>query len=80
LPRRYRPPSRRRKSSREPARQGAAAPTYEDIRPPAAPSRERTSQSGKIGRDHGFVVGELRQIALIVTFIFVGLIITAILR
>ncbi len=56
------------------------APTYDDIRPPAAPSKERTSQSGKIGRDHGFVVGELRRIGLIVAFIMVGLIVTAILR
>jgi hypothetical protein len=59
------------------------APSYEDIRPPAASvsaTRERSSQGGKIGRDHSHVLGELRRISIIVAIIVAGLVITAILR
>ncbi len=85
MPRRYRPPSKRRKSGKGRLRQDAEAPSYEDIRrptsspSPAAP-QERSSQVGQIARDYSYVLGDLRRIAVIVAFITVGLIITAILR
>jgi len=90
LPRRYRPPTRRRKLKKQspfgeieaPSYQGAVAPA--SPRPPAAidvPVRdEREHRPTHIARDHTYVLADLRRVALIVGFILAGLIITAILR
>jgi len=91
LPRRYRPPTRRRKLKKQtpfgeieaPSYQGAVAPA--SPRPPAAamevPVRdEREHLPTHIARDHSYVLADLRRVALIVGFIMAGLIITAILR
>jgi hypothetical protein len=45
-----------------------------------AAREERSSEVRHIGRDHSYVRGELRRIALMVAFIIGGLLITAILR
>jgi hypothetical protein len=42
--------------------------------------RDRSAEGRHIARDHGYVLGDLRRIALIVAFIVGGLVITAILR
>jgi hypothetical protein len=42
--------------------------------------QERSAEGRHIGRDHTYVLGELRRIALIAAFIIGGLVITAILR
>ena len=90
MPRRYRPPTRRRKLKKQspfgeieaPSYQGAVAPA--SPRPPAAidvPVRgEREHRPTHITRDHTYVLADLRRVALIVGFILAGLIITAILR
>ena len=90
MPRRYRPPARRRKSNKGDSRQGTTAPTYGDaatpvptarsgLAPSAAP-HERSSRVRHIARDHSYVLGEVRLIALLMAFIIGGLVITAILR
>jgi hypothetical protein len=90
LPRRFRPPSRRRKSKKErlhretaaPSDEGAAAPVSSPL-PATAPvvvQQERSAQGRHIVRDHTYILGELRRIALIVAIIVGGLVITAILR
>ena len=90
MPRRYRPPTRRRKLKKQtpfgeidaPSYQGAVAPA--SPRPPVAievPVRdEREHRPTHIARDHTYVLADLRRVALIVGFILAGLIITAILR
>ncbi len=90
MPRRYRPPTRRRKPKKQRLPEEAAPPAYEDAAAPASPPprlapsvaapQERPSRPQHIARDHSYVVGELRRIALIVAFITAGLIIAAILR
>lgn len=90
MPRRYRPPTRRRKSKKQglsqdpppPSYQGAVTPIPSADRPPAAqsPSRQAVGGARHISRDHGYVVDEVRRIAIIVAFIMAGLVITAILR
>ncbi len=87
MPRRYRPPTRRRKSSKGRIRPETEAPSYQDIAPvaspprtPAAVSPEGGSQVRHITRDHSYILGELRRIGLIVAFIIAGLVIAAILR
>jgi hypothetical protein len=90
LPRRYRPPTRRRKSKKErlrretaaPPDEGAAAPILSPLPSPApvAVQHERSAEGRHIARDHTYVLGELRRIALIAAFIIAGLVITAILR
>jgi hypothetical protein len=90
LPRRYRPPDRRRKVKKQPLPGQADAPSYEGaVAPlpspppppaPAAVSAERSTEPRHISRDYSYVVRDLRRIALIVAFIIAGLVITAILR
>jgi len=90
LPRRYRPPARRRKSNKGDSRQGTTAPTYGDAATPVPTARpgpgpstaphERSSRVRHIARDHSYVLGEVRLIALLMAFITGGLVITAILR
>lgn len=89
MPRRYRPPTRRRKSKQQrlPA-EGAEVLPYEGIETPAPPpttarlavEEERAAEPRHITRDYSYVMGELRRIAIIVAFIVAGLVITAILR
>ncbi len=67
-----------------------AAPSYERAvgpapspRPapsPVAASQERSSHVRHIARDHSYVPGEVRLIALLTAVIIAGLVITAILR
>lgn len=45
-----------------------------------AVQEDRSAQGRHITRDHTYVLGDLRRIALIVAFIIGGLVITAILR
>jgi hypothetical protein len=90
LPRRYRPPGRRRKSKKERLQQETAAPRDAGAAPPllsplpvAAPvavKQERPDHSRHIARDHTYVLGDLRRVALMAAFIIGGLVITAILR
>ena len=89
MPRRYRPPTRR-KLKKQPPFGEVGVPSYEGAvapasRPPAAavdvPIRDaREHQPTHITRDHSYVLADLRRVALIVGFILAGLIITAILR
>ncbi len=93
MPRRYRPPNRRRKIKRQPlsgepeapSNEGTVAPVSPPPPPtispaPAAFAGERTPEPRHISRDYSYVVSDLRRIALIVAFIIAGLVITAILR
>ncbi len=92
MPRRYRPPDRRRKPKKQQLPGAMEDPSYGDTEAPAAPpppvappipvarDPERPSQAQHIARDYSYVVTDLRRIALIVAFIVVGLVITAILR
>ncbi len=90
MPRRYRPPTRRRKPKKQSLLEETAALAYKDVGPPApslapvaaqvAVPRERPSQVRHIVRDHSYVMGDLRRVAIIVAFIIAGLLITAVLR
>jgi len=92
LPRRYRPPTRRRKLKKQNIFGEIEAPSYEGAVGPASPPPpaaaavevpvrdEREHQPTHIARDHSYVLADLRRVALIVGFILAGLIITAILR
>ncbi len=92
MPRRYRPPDRRRKQKKQRLPGEMEAPSYGEaeapatspppVAPPIAVARdpERPSQTQHLARDYSYVVTDLRRIALIVAFIVVGLVITAILR
>jgi hypothetical protein len=90
LPRRYRPPTRRRKQKKQSPFGEIEAPSYEGAVAPASPARpaavdvpvrdQREQQPTHIARDHSYVLADLRRVALIVGFILAGLIITAILR
>ncbi len=91
MPRRYRPPNRRRKMKRQPlsgepeapSDEGAVAPIPSPPPPPAAPAAfagERSHEPRHISRDYSYVISDLRRIALIVAFIIAGLVIAAILR
>ena len=90
MPRRYRPPTRRRKPKKQSLFGEIGAPSYEAAVAPASPPPraavdvrvrdEREHQPAHIARDHTYVLADLRRVALIVGFIMVGLIITAILR
>ena len=90
MPRRYRPPTRRRKSKKDRLPAEGEAPTYEAAPgiapaprapvPPPAPPRERASEVRHIARDHSYVLGEIRRSGILVAFIIGGLVITAILR
>ncbi len=91
MPRRYRPPDRRRKTKKQPLSGEPEAPSYEgSVAPipsppppppaPAAIAEERSPEPRHISRDYSYVVSDLRRIALIVAFIIAGLVITAILR
>ncbi len=92
MPRRYRPPTKRRKPKKQRLPGETEDSSYGDaeapaISPPpvaapvAAPREpERPSQTQHIARDYSYVVTDLRRIALIVAFIVAGLVITAILR
>jgi len=91
LPRRYRPPTRRRKLKKQSPFGEIEAPSYQGAVAPVSPRRpaaaidvpvrdEREHQPSHIARDHTYVLADLRRVALIVGFILAGLIITAILR
>ena len=90
MPRRYRPPTRRRKLKKQSPFGEIEAPSYQGAVAPASPPRaaavqipvrdEREHQPTHIARDHSYVLADLRRAALIVGFILAGLIITAILR
>ncbi len=90
LPRRYRPPTRRRKTKKQRLPEGTEPPSHSDaaasappsppVPPPVAVERERPTEGQHVARDHSYVLGDLRRIGLIVTFITIGLVITAILR
>jgi hypothetical protein len=89
LPRRYRPPTRRRKLKKQSPFGEIEAPSYQGAVAPASPRGaameipvrdERVHQPTHIARDHSYVLADLRRVALIVGFILAGLIITAILR
>ena len=90
MPRRYRPPTRRRKLKKQSPFGEIEASSYEGAVAPASPPPaaavdvpvrdQRQHQPTHIARDHSYVLADLRRVALIVGFIFAGLIITAILR
>ena len=90
MPRRYRPPTRRRKLKKQSPFGEIEAPSYEGAVAPASPlpaaavdapvRDEREHRPTHIARDHTYVLADLRRVALIVGFILAGLIITAILR
>ena len=91
MPRRYRPPTRRRKLKKQAPFGEIEAPSYEGAVAPASPPPpaaavdvpvrdEREHRPTHIARDHTYVLADLRRVALIVGFILAGLIITAILR
>ncbi len=93
MPRRYRPPNRRRKTKKQPLSGEPEAPSYEGAvapvsspsppPPPPAPAafaKERSPEPRHISRDYSYVVSDLRRIALVVAFIIAGLVIAAILR
>ena len=91
MPRRYRPPTRRRKLKKQSPFGEIEAPSYQGAVAPVSPRRpaaaidvpvrdEREHQPSHIARDHTYVLADLRRVALIVGFILAGLIITAILR
>ncbi len=90
MPKRYRPPERRRKSKKAVSSEETAAPTYGDVAAPAptvrawpappAASQDRSSSTKHIARDHSYVKGELKLIGLLTAFITGGLLITAVLR
>ena len=90
MPRRYRPPARRHKSKKErlhgetaaPPDAAAAAPASSPlpVSAPVAVQQDRSAQGRHIARDHSYVLGDLRRIALIAAFVVGGLVITAILR
>jgi len=90
LPRRYRPPGRRRKLKKGQSQQETAAPpdvaavapvpSPRPVSAPVAVQQDRSAQGRYIARDHSYVLGDLRRIALIVAFIIGGLVIAAILR
>ena len=90
MPRRYRPPTRR-KLKKQSSFGEVGTPSYEGAVAPAPPPpavaaievpvrEEREHQPTHIARDHSYVLADLRRVALIVGFILAGLIITAILR
>ncbi len=90
MPRRYRPPNRRRKIKRQPlsgeaealSHEGTVAPIPSPPPPPApaAVAEERSPEPRHISRDYSYVVSDLRRIALIVAFIIAGLVIAGIVR
>ena len=92
MPRRYRPPDRRRKMKRQPlsgepeaaSYEGTVAPVSSPSPPPppapAASARERSPEPRHMSHDYSYVIGDLRRIALIVALIVLGLVIAAILR
>ena len=90
MPRRYRPPTRRRKLKKQTPFGEIEAPSYQGAVAPASPrpaaaievpvQDEREHRPTHIARDHTYVLADLRRVALIVAFILAGLIITAILR
>ena len=92
MPRRYRPPTKRRKPKKPRLPGETEDSSYGDAEapaispPPIAPpvavagEPERSSQTEHIARDYSYVITDLRRIALIVAFIVAGLVITAILR
>ena len=91
MPRRYRPPTRRRKLKKQTPFGEVNAPSYEGAIAPVSPGPvaaatevpvrdERQHQPTHIARDHFYVLADMRRVALIVGFIMAGLIITAILR
>ena len=90
MPRRYRPPTRRRKLKKQTAFGDIEAPSYQGAVVPASPAppasaievpvQDEREQTTHIARDHSYVLSDLRRIAFIVGFILAGLIITAILR
>lgn len=58
----------------------APVPSPRPASAPVAAAPERSSHVRHITRDHSYVLGELRLIALLMAFIVGGLVITAILR
>jgi len=89
LPRRYRPPTRRRKLKKQSPFGEIEAPSYQGVVAPASPPGaavvipvrdERERPPSHINRDHSYVLADLRRVALIVGFIMAGLILTAIFR
>ena len=91
MPRRYRPPTRRRKLKKQSPFGEIEAPSYQGAVAPVSPRRpaaaidvpvrdEREHQPSHIARDHTYVLADLRRVALIVGFIMAGLILTAIFR
>jgi len=86
LPRRYRPPAKRRKS-RELSVRDVASPlpeveTVPDSTPGAASAPTltalRQTEVRHVTRDYSYVMGELRRIVLLVAFIVVSLMLTAV--
>ena len=89
MPRRYRPPTRRRKGKRVPLEEAAAAAEGMAVaaEPPARPApaavpieRGPARPEKHISRDYSYVLGEVRLIAILVAFIVGGLVITAVFR
>ena len=86
MPRRYRPPTRRRKKRRGPPNIPLAPlppPAVEETRqaragelaqtPAAAASTAASSTARHVSRDYSYVLVELRRIALVIAIIVVGL-------
>jgi hypothetical protein len=87
LPRRYQPPARRRKLKKGQFSQEAAAPiAAAPVAPPLPVAAPVAAQQGRPPegwhnvRDHSYVRGDLRRLAIITAFIGGGLVITAIIR
>ncbi len=90
MPRRYRPPTKRRKTKKQRLPEKTEPPSHSDavasappsprVPPPVAVERDRPAEGQHIARDHSYVLGDLRRIGLIVTIITIGLVLTAMLR
>lgn len=87
MPRRYRPPARRRKGKRPPARglqalhrpEGEAATSRPSSSPMAVPTlvREARPEVKHVARDYSYVLSELRIIVLLALFLLASLVLTA---
>lgn len=87
MPRRYRPPAKRRKAKKLSVRD-VASPLQEteNTLPSPAPAAAsaptltaiRQTEAKHVTRDYSYVIGELRRIVLLIAFIVVSLVLTAV--
>lgn len=88
MPKRHRPPTKRRKAKRPPApniplstvsQQEAPAPStaFTNVSP-AAPAREHAPEARHLARDYRYVWDEIWRIGLLAAILFGSLVITAV--